>query len=47
MGLTFYLAYFYSVKPQVCNSGANCSNPNFILFYVNRVCLPCKCKYCK
>ena len=31
MGLKFYLAYFFPVKPQVCNAGANCSNPNFIL----------------
>ena len=31
ISLTFYLAYFFSVKPQVCNAGANCSNPNFIL----------------
>ena len=30
-GLKFYLAYFFPVKPQVCNPGANCSNPNFIL----------------
>ena len=34
MGLTFYLAYFFPAKPQVCNAGANCSNTNFILFYV-------------
>ena len=34
MGLTFYLAHFFPVKLQVCNVGANCSNPNFILFYV-------------
>ena len=31
MGLTFYLAYFFPVKPLVCNTGANCSNPNFIV----------------
>ena len=31
MGLTFNMAYFFSVKPQVCNAGVNCSNPNFIL----------------
>ena len=31
MGLTFYLAYFFPVKPQVCNAVASCSNPNFIL----------------
>ena len=34
MGLIFYLAYFFPVKPQVCNAGDNCSNPNFILFHV-------------
>ena len=33
-GLTFYLAYFFPAKPQLCNAGANCSNPDFILFYV-------------
>ena len=31
MGPTFYLAYFFPVKPQVCNADANCSNPNFVL----------------
>ena len=25
MGLTFYLTYFFPVKPQMCNAGANCS----------------------
>ena len=29
--LTFCLAHLFSVKPQVCNAGANCSNPNLIL----------------
>ena len=29
-GLTFYLAYFFPVKLQVCNAGASCSNPNFV-----------------
>ena len=33
-GLTFNLAYFSTVKSQVCDAGANRSNPNFILFYV-------------
>ena len=31
MGPIFFLAYFFPVKPQVCNAGAKCSNPNFIL----------------
>ena len=31
MGRTFYLAYFFPVKPQACNAGGNCSNSNFIL----------------
>ena len=29
--LTFCLAHLFPVKPQVCNAGANCSNPNLIL----------------
>ena len=29
--LTFCLAHLFLVKPQVCNAGANCSNPNLIL----------------
>ena len=31
VSLAFHLTYFFTVKPQVCNAGANCSNPNFIL----------------
>ena len=31
IGLTFYLTYFFPVKPQVCNAGVNSSNPNFII----------------
>ena len=30
MGLIFYLASFFPVKPEVCNAGANCSKPNFM-----------------
>ena len=33
MGLTFYLANFFPVKPQLCIADANCLNPYFILFY--------------
>ena len=29
--LSFCLAHLFPVKPQVCNAGANCSNPNLIL----------------
>ena len=29
--LTFCFAHLFPVKPQVCNAGANCSNPNLIL----------------
>ena len=31
MDLTFYLAYIFPVKSQVCNAGGNCSDPNFVL----------------